>query len=141
MIKRNKRLKLGDVHAIPLPNEKFAFGRYFNDASIGIYKHIGININDLPKKEEYNFIVGIYDDILKSGNWPVVDHRPFISDDEKWPPPACIVDSITGEYSIYHKGEFRKATKKECEGLEIAAVWEAGHIVDRIMGIDKWHKF
>jgi hypothetical protein len=140
MKKNRKRLKLGDVYAILLPNSKYAFGRTFFDASIGIYKHIGEKIDDLPKTEDYQFIVGIYEDVLKSGQWPVVDNRPFKNDEEKWPPPMCVIDSITGEYSIYHKGEFRDASKSECEGLEMAAVWEAEHVIDRVMGEDKWNR-
>ena len=37
---RSGKLKLGDVFAIPLPNSKYAFGRRYRDASIGIYKQL-----------------------------------------------------------------------------------------------------
>ncbi|WP_197479951.1 hypothetical protein [Paenibacillus swuensis] len=90
-----------------------------------MYKHVGENIGDLPSIEEYQFIVGVYDDVLKSGNWPLVDSRPFRNDNEKWPSSTCIIDSISGEYFIYYKGEMLEATKEQCEGMEIAAVWEA----------------
>ena len=138
--KKRKLLKAGDLYAIPLPNGTFAFGRTFKDACIAIYKHIGKSIEDLPQIDEYQFTVGIYNDVLKSGVWPVVGYRPFKNDDEQWPPPMCVIDSISGEYSIYHKGEFKSSNKSECEGLEVAAVWEAEHIIDRITGEDKWHK-
>ena len=138
--KKRKRKKIGDVYAIPLPNKKYAFGRVFNDAGFGVYEHIGESIEDAPKSENYQFIVGVYDHALKSGEWTVVENRPFDDEDATYPPPMCIIDSISGEYSIYHKGEIRNATKSECEGLEIAAVWDANHITDRIMGDDKWHK-
>ncbi|WHX98041.1 Imm26 family immunity protein [Neobacillus sp. DY30] len=138
--KKRKRIKIGDVYAIPLPNGKYAFGRIFKDAGIGIYKYIGVSIDDIPRVEEYQFIVGVYEYVLKSGVWTFVKYRPFKSDDEAFPPPSCIVDNISGEFSIYHKGEIRSATKLECEGLEVAAVWADNHIIDRIMGVDKWHK-
>lgn len=139
MTKKRRRLKLGDVYAIPLPNGKYAFGRTFNDASIAIYKHIGDTVEEIPDAEEYQFTVGVYDYVLKSGEWTLVDNRPFENEEETWPPPCCVIDQISGKYSIYHKGEMRKASKSECEGLEQAAVWEAEHIIDRIMGEDKWH--
>lgn len=139
-LKKRKRLKIGDVYAIPLPNGKYAFGRTFKDAAIAIYKHIGSTIEDLPKTEDYQFIVGIYEDVLKSEQWPIVDSRPFKTEDEQWPPPSCIIDKISGEYSIYYKGEIKASNKSECEGLEEAAVWDAQHIIDRIMGEDKWHR-
>ncbi|MDQ0975879.1 hypothetical protein QFZ31_005757 [Neobacillus niacini] len=47
--KKRKRIKIGDVYAIPLPNGKYAFGRIFKDAGIGIYKDIGESIEDTPK--------------------------------------------------------------------------------------------
>ncbi|MGO4533095.1 Imm26 family immunity protein [Paenibacillus sp. 2TAF8] len=134
------RIKLGDIYAIPLPNGKFSFGRRLKDASIAIYDHISDSIDELPKDEKYQFIVGVYDHVLKSGNWPVVGNRAFLDENEAWPPPACIMDRISGEYSIYHLGEIRPSDRKECEGLEMAAVWDAHHIIDRIMGDDKWHR-
>ncbi len=138
--KKRKRIKLGDVYAIPLPNGMYAFGRIFKDAGIGIYKHIGESIDDIPKDEKYQFTVGVYEFVLKSGDWSVVENRPFNNEDEAFPPPFCIIDSISGDYSIYHKGEIRSATKLECKGLEVAAVWSDYHIIDRIMGEDKWHE-
>lgn len=138
--KRRKQLKIGDIYAIPLPNGKYAYGRSFKDACIAIYKHIGNTVDDIPKTENYQFTVGVYKDILQSEQWPIVENRPFKDDNDAWSPPMCTIDSISGEYFIYHKGEFRASSKSECEGLEQASVWEAEHIVDRIMGEDKWHK-
>ncbi|MFI8685750.1 Imm26 family immunity protein [Rossellomorea sp. NPDC077527] len=137
---QRKRIKIGDVYAIPLPDGKYAFGRIFKDGGIGIYKYIGDSMDDIPKGEEYQFIVGVYEYVLKSGDWTIVENRPFKRDDEAYPPPSSIIDSTTGEYSIYHKGEIRSATKSECEGLEVTAVWADNHIIDRIMGDDKWHR-
>lgn len=139
-VKRRRRIKLGDVYAIPLINGKFAFGRRFNDGAIAIYKHIGQSAEDIPLTEEYQFIVGVYDYVLKSDDWPLITNRPFGNEDDAWPPPACIIDPLNGDYSIYYKGEIRPSRRSECEGLEVAAVWGAEHIVDRIMGDDKWHK-
>ena len=138
--KIRKRIKLGDVYVIPLPNGKYAFGRVFDDAGFGVYKHIGESMEDTPKCEEYQFNVGVYEHALKSGDWTVIENRPFKDEEEAFPPPSCIIDSISGKYSIYHKGEIRCSTKSECEGLEITAVWDSNHITDRIMGDDKWHK-
>lgn len=127
--KVSKKLNIGDVYAIPMPNGKYAFGRTFKDACIAIYQHIGDDIQDIPKMENYQFTVGVYKDVLKSGQWIKVENRPFSNADEQWPPPMCVIDSISANYSIYHKGEIRPASKVECEGLEIASVWEAEHII------------
>ncbi|MFC4809846.1 Imm26 family immunity protein [Paenibacillus sp. GCM10023250] len=135
-----RSVKLGDIYAIPLPDGNYAFGRTFLDSGLAIYKQISNRIDDIPAREEYQFIVGVYRSALKSGDWPVVGNRPFQDEEEAWPPPSCIVDRITGQYSIYHKGEITKSTYSECEGLEITAVWAAEQIIDRIMGVEKWHK-
>ncbi|WP_318837553.1 Imm26 family immunity protein [Psychrobacillus glaciei] len=138
--KKRRRIKFGDVYAIPLPNGKYAYGRVFADAGFGVYEHIGESMADTPISEDYQFNVGVYQHALSSGKWTFIENRPFKKEEEAFPPPTCIIDSISGEYSIYHKGEIRSATKSECEGLEITAVWDANHITDRIMDDDKWHR-
>lgn len=136
----SKKNKPGNVLDIPLPNKKFAFGRLYKDSCIAIYNHIGLSINDVPKSEDYRFTVGVYQHVLKSGEWIIADERPFETEEEMWPPPMCVIDKLTGEYSIYHKGEIVKASKEDCEGLETTAVWDKNHIIDRIMGDDKWNR-
>jgi hypothetical protein len=140
MAKGRRRLKIGDVYAIPLPNEKYAFGKVFKDAGFGIYEHIGDSIEDLPEKEEFQFNVGVYKDVLTSGIWEIVDNRPFPSEEDAFPPPKYIRNALSGEYSIYYKGEIKQSNQSECEGLEVAAVWDENHLIDRIMGEVKWHK-
>ncbi|MCL1885766.1 MAG: immunity 26/phosphotriesterase HocA family protein [Dehalococcoidia bacterium] len=140
MKRKAQKDKLGNIYAIPLPNRKFAFGRSMADADIAIYKHIGDTIEDIPKEEKYQFIVGVYKDVLTSGDWPLVENRPFKNEDESWPPPTFIWDQSTGKYNQYYKGQITPSTKAACKGLERCAVWDAHHIIDRIMGDDTWHK-
>jgi hypothetical protein len=77
--------------------------------------------------------VGVYRDVLTSGEWPIVARIPFEKDEEAWPPPNFVHNVISGKYSIYYKGEMRPASPAECEGLERASVWDKEHIVARIM--------
>ncbi|KEZ48578.1 Imm26 family immunity protein [Metabacillus indicus] len=136
---KKRRVKVGNVHAIPLPNNKYAFGKVYKDGCIGIYKQIGNSIDDVPKDEEFNFIVGVYQDILKSGKWPLVAFKEFPSEDAAWPPKMCVIDTISNTYSIYFKGEFYPATHEECKNLELAAAWDEEHIIDRILGSNRWN--
>lgn len=135
-----KRIKpqVGDIFEIRLPDNRFAYGKVFRDASIGVYEKIFSSPAEPPINSSFAFIVGLYSDILKSGMWPIVSHEPFDSVEAEWPPPACIKDVISGGYSIYHKGEIRASTAEECVGLEKAAVWDADHVIDRIMGGTKY---
>lgn len=129
-----KKLKPGMVVQISLPNRKFAHGRLYKDVSIAIYTRI----TDAPSQpplgsRDFRFNIGIYNDALTSGKCVVVGDDPFRKDEDPWPPPRCIVDPITNECSIYHHGEIKKAPPEECRGLEVAAVWELEHIIDRIL--------
>jgi hypothetical protein len=136
MMSKEKRMILpgvGDVFQIPLSNDRFAYGKVFRDASVGIYEKVFDSVQGLPIESSFAFIVGLYDDILKSGIWPIIGNEPFDSQEAEWPPANCVKDVISGAYSIYHKGEIRPSTQEECEGLEAAAVWDSHHIVDRIM--------
>ena len=135
---RRIRPKPGDVFQIPLPDGRFAYGRVFRDASVGIYKQVSAAPQSPPDREEFAFIVGLYKDVLTSGRWPIIGRRPFPDEDAAWPPPKSIKDPISGRYSLYHKGEIRPASPEECAGLERAAVWDAHHVIDRIQGSDKW---
>jgi hypothetical protein len=132
-----KRIKVGNLYGIPLPNGKFAFGRIMQDAGIAIYSYIGTDINDLPVNEEYQFIVGIYKtDINK--DLVYIKNIAFENEESEWPPPSYIYDVISGGYEIYHKGEIYPSCKEKCIGLEATAVWHTNHIIDRIIGDDKW---
>lgn len=132
--KKSIRFNLGDVFEIPLPNGKFAYGRVYDDAGVGIYKFISDSADNPPiGLRDFMFNVGMYEDILKLGEWKIVGNDPFGVSESRFPPPSYIRDSITGDYSIYHKGEIMPASATEAKGLEETAVWDSHHIIDRIM--------
>lgn len=47
----------------------------------------------MKHNEKYQFIVGVYDHALKSGEWTVVKNRTFNDEDAADPPPMCNIDS------------------------------------------------
>jgi hypothetical protein len=128
-----KRVKTGDVVAIPLDDGRFAFARVLKDAAIGVYEYTA-NSQDVPPPIDtpYAFVVGVYRDVLTSGQWPVVLRQPFPNEEDAWPPPNVVRDVISGKVSIYYKGVMRPASSEEAEGLEPAAVWDKEHILERI---------
>ncbi len=131
---KKHEIKVGDVFQISLPNGKYAYGRVYKDASVGIYRQV----TDEPRQppigsRDFLFYVGLYQDVLKSGKWPIIGHDKFENSESAWPPPYCIKDILSGEYEIYHKGAIKKSTAEDCRDLEEAAVWDSPHIVDRIM--------
>lgn len=128
------KVKIGDVFEIKLPNSKFAYGRVYNDAAVGIYQDIMNKPNSPPiGSRHFIFIVGMYKEILTSGEFPIIDRDPFDSSDDEWPPPSYIKDLMSGEYKIYHKGKIRESSYEECRNLEETAVWDSQEIIERII--------
>jgi len=136
---RKSRLKLGDIYKIPLKDGQFAYGRLFKENTLAIYLDIFNDNLTLPSREEYKFYVAVYKDLLHDGVWKVVANKPFLDNEEAWAPAKCIIDKISGKYSMYLKGHVISSTKEECEGLERVSAWDRHHVVDRIMGDNKWN--
>ena len=137
---RKRRLKLGDIYEISLPNGKKAYGRLYKEYTLAIYEKICDDVTELPEEEKYRFFAGVYKNLLQDGEWPVVANRKFASDEDSWAPPQCVVDAITKIGSLYFKGEIIPCSYEECKDLEIVAAWDRHHLIDRIMGIDIWEK-
>lgn len=136
-----KRLRLGDIYEIQLPNGKKAYGRLYKECVLAIYEKICDNdVSELPEENEYRFFVGVYKNLLQDGVWKVVANRKFASDEDAWAPPQCVVDAITKIGSLYYKGEIIPCTYEECKDLEVVSAWDRHHVIDRIMGIDTWKK-
>jgi len=137
-----KRLKLGDIYAIPLPDGTYAFGRLYKEFTLAIYKERSVKKDEIPSeipgKNGYDFFVTVYRDLLTDGQWTVVGNIPFTHDDNAWRPPTYIKDVLNGNFSIYENGEIRPASERQCKGLEVAAVWDRHHLIDRLMGVRKW---
>ena len=138
--RRKRRLRLGDIYEIPLPNGKNAYGRLYKECTLAIYNKLCNSFSELPLNEDYKFFVGVYKDLLQDGLWPIVGFRGFQNEKDAWPPPQCVVDALTGEGSLYYKGEIIPCSYEECRNLEIAAAWDRHHLVDRLMGNEKWEK-
>ena len=89
---------------------------------------------------EYEFFVCTHDNAIKDGSWPFIRNIPFTSEEESYPPDQCVVDALTGELSLYHRGEIIDAPYEVCKDLEVCAVWDINHVEDRLMGDDVWHR-
>ena len=127
-------MKVGDVFQIPLPDGRFAYARVYRDASIGVYREVSETPNNPPiGSRDFLFIVGMYKDVPKTNNWPKVGKDSFSTPESEWPPPMFVKDVMSGRYQIYHKGEFRDADVSQVSELEEAAVWDADHIMARII--------
>lgn len=132
---RRAKPKVGDVIQVELPTGRYAYGRVLRDASVAFYAATSDEPAHPPLgSRDYQFVVGVYEDVLKSSSIPVVGHDPSQDPDDEWPPPYCVRDSLTGGVEIYHLGVIRSPEPNEWVDLEPAAVWDLHHIIDRIMG-------
>jgi hypothetical protein len=131
-----RKPRVGDVVQISLPTGRYAYGRVLRDASVAFYSDRSDKPGEAPiGSRDYQFTVGVYEDVLGSPECPVVGHDPSHGEEDQWPPPYRMRDSISGEVRIYYKGTISPSTEIEIEGLEPAAVWDLGHLVDRLMGL------
>ena len=128
--------QVGDVIQFTLPNGCYAYGRVLNDASVAFYNETTTKPSLPPTgSRDYQFVVGVYADVLNSEEVPVVGHDPSQGPEDDWPPPYRVRDPILGAMKIYHHGLMRNAAPEECVELEPAAVWDYSHLIDRLMGI------
>lgn len=136
---KKPRLKLGNIYEISLPNGKNAYGRLLKECTLAIYDIRCNSVSELPETEAYECYVCVYKDLLQDGEWKIVDNRPFITEEEAWPPQKCVVDAITKTGSLYYKGQVIPCSYDECKNLEIAAVWDRQQLIDRLMGDNHWY--
>jgi hypothetical protein len=126
-----RRPSVGNIVQFELPHGRYAYGRVLRDASVAFYAEITKEPQRPPVgSREFQFVVGVYDDVLRAAE--VVGLDPSTHEDEDWPPPRFIRDPIGGCYKIYERGEMRDATANECVGLERAAVWGLSDLIERL---------
>jgi hypothetical protein len=69
---------------------------------------------------------------ITSGRWEIIGNSPLDKDLQETP-YFFKQDSIDkNKISLYKKGEEIPALPEECVNLERAAVWEPGHVEDRL---------
>lgn len=137
---KGQRRKLGNIYAIPLPDGTYAFGRLHKGVVVAIAKEKSLNMNDIPDFRNIDFFVSVYNDVLTDGEWPKVGYMPFSEGEDIIGPKTYIYDNVADRYEIYYDGVITIVPKEECLGLEVTAVWDRHHVVDRLMGNDKWTK-
>lgn len=137
---RSRRPAVGDVVQLRLPDDRYAYGRVLRDAAVGFYRETTAEPGNPPiGSRDYQFVVGVYEDVLKDDQVPVVGHDPSRDADDDWPPPMSVTDAVSGRARLYVRGAFQPAEDQdEARKLEPAAAWDLNHLVDRLMGSGKW---
>lgn len=125
--------RVGDVVQLPLPDGRFAYERVLRDAGVAFYSEYSEDPGMPPiGSRDFLFAVGVYADVLRQDDVPVVGTDPLDTNEDGWPPPTVIEDPITGEHRICYRGQMRPALGQEWVGLEEAAIWGKEHLLDRL---------
>lgn len=132
-----KKIRIGNVYEIPLPNGKKAYARLYKEYTLAIYEGLYDNYSQLKHDTKIYRFICVYRDVLNNPEWKIVDYKPFSNEDDAWAPPKRIIDPLTLEGGLYYKGVISKCTYDECKDLEVAAVWDKHHVEDMLMGSKK----
>jgi|APLak6261703504_1056268.scaffolds.fasta_scaffold34234_2 hypothetical protein len=128
---KRQRVKDGDILAIKIGHELYAFGRVI-DGAIAVYNYTSEDMNKLPDIEDryFLFIVTVYSNVLSSGQWPKVGHDGA----SLVRPNYYMRDEVSGEYSIYNTKDQSETPSNEacCKGMERLAVWHKEIVEERI---------
>ena len=101
---------------------------FFDYRSKGIINDYSI-LSDVP----ILFIIAIHKSVPRLLKFKKIG-KLSLREDFLLPPLFYIVDNISKNFFVYNAldGTITPSDKKQCKGLECAAVWEDNHVLDRI---------
>lgn len=133
-----QRITEGSILEIPIE------GGYYTYAQILIGK-LGYAFFDFKTKDKLSnfeilkskdviFILMVYNDVITQGHWLKVGKIKVREDLLVQPNKFIYHRDEVPEFELYNPntGEIRPSTKEECKGLEVAAVYEAQHVEERL---------
>jgi hypothetical protein len=144
--------KVGQIVAIPLPDERFAYAKVFNDFDLGVYDFLSDEIEPLARivRHKFSFFDAVTDRAIKSGTFLVIGEQPFPNEESAWAPPMASGvfpgDPGVGVLHIDHKGISRRVTSpKEAAGMDVRSFNQrpelfVNEIVDRLVN-GNHHKY
>ncbi|TLP68870.1 hypothetical protein FEE96_00855 [Parasedimentitalea maritima] len=136
---KRQRWQAGALVEIPLGENCWAYGQLGEEYVVAVFEgcfSVPPSIEDIIHLPIL-FKSFVYQDVISKGYWLKIGRVEPRSDvlHEEY---RFMQDTITGALSLYHS-EFedqnwkQPALLSECLGLECVAVWEAGHVEDRII--------
>lgn len=133
-MKKQRRI-VGAILAIDLGNARTAFARTLPKAEFVFYD-LQLQTQDLYDLTKIvcapiAFRLPVMDYAVKKNRWIQLSVVPLEARLLK-PQKYFIQDVISGEFSIYLDDAITPASRKECIGLECAAVWDPEHVEDRL---------
>ena len=125
----------GTILEFPLPTGEYAYARVMLDLNLAFYRTRSRSSGHPPVGErDFEFIVTVHDVVILDRDIRVVGFDPAIEPSEDVPPPKMVRDFFTGSVSMLRGGEMVEVTEAEVEDLEMAAVWNRRHVIERLLG-------
>jgi hypothetical protein len=143
IMKARENRAAGRVVRIDLGDGRCAYGRQLLGPSVEFYDRLGkmgeaVDLLDVVASPVIFTISVMKYAFRRNGGWELLDVVPLTDEEratvERW----ANRDVISGALSIYWEdhatGTFGEtpASVRECEGLEVAAVWDPQHVEDRL---------
>lgn len=134
---KRQRRTVGSILAIKLSNDYFTYAQILKEGLVFFDYFIRVPIQnfEILEYKEPVFFLSVYKDIITRGKWLKVS-KLAIRESFETVPMQYIQDKLNeSNYEFYNPntGEVTPATKEECEGLEVAAVWDAHHVEERLL--------
>lgn len=128
------KFKEGDFFRIPLSNGRFAFGRVLKN-SWGFYNYISnsgeVEISNLLDAN-YAFKIWVSEFALNKGIWEIFANAE-LNDSESQKEFFYKQDKINHKvWKTLTGAEEEPITTADCENLELAAVYDPEHVVERL---------
>jgi Immunity protein 26 len=134
---KRQRVTEGAILEINIENQYYTYAQILTESDCAFFDFKSTEqLKDFSILEKSNilFIVAVYSYIINQGMWIKVG-KIDIRNDLKVKPMKFIQDALNPtKFRLYNpnSGEMIPATKDECKGLEVAAVYRAEHIELRI---------
>ena len=134
---KRQKITIGSILEISIENSYYVYAQILGKASYVFFNLKSseklINL-EILKNAKILFINAVYNDVVNSGRWLKVGKISIREDLKTFPLKFIHWPHDKIKWGIYdpNTGEIRNSTKEECKGLEVAAVYEAEHIEERL---------
>lgn len=132
------RRREGDILRIDLGDGRHVYAQVAREPVIVFFD--ATYADDLPlecvARLPVLFRLWVMNHAITRGRWTVIGHHALAAENAA-EPFFFKQDAISGGLSLYHSSFAdtnyeRPASLADCQGLECAAVWEPGHVEDRL---------
>lgn len=139
MLTKKQKYNDGAFVRIELSANRYVIGRLFPKFNIGIYQNEYNNAYAVPSiekiiKSNILFYVSIYEEIITTGKFKIIDFREFDPSEITRIPPKF--KQSLGNYMdcviFCNDGRKYSSQPQECIGLERSAVWDEESLIIRI---------